>query len=446
MGFTILKIAMKTDSSIFLIFLIMLLTGCSILSQKIDSLENQPNTYSVIKLEGASQNKKLYCFENNYEQYYLEDEVTQKFYTQNFINKNKNLNFIQKSILLAIYEMLRRPDISGPYSRLQIYLRLDKDYYFDFRPSDLSESNSMPYLYGLEKIHDTFVKKEKFKNFIKLFNSNLSNNLPVSSEFEIFLRNHKNEILKNENLINIFTKGDETLTKHESFQPSNITNILNEYYKKNLNKEALYSADKNRLIPSKNNDKLLCNFDLSIEINKDDIFNYDKKDTHPFALKEGDKLFIAIASTLSDKSLRTLPDSYFFINKPSPTPVPLCSYVNEKMNLIAFSTLNRDPSQHLKHLFQYEIFNSESFPTLTEYLNFPRHLFLSSPERILYESKKGRKSQLEYLLSMNFPIYHVDSLGNIFGFASFKNNKKNSSFNSLFIDERNNFKLWCGKL
>lgn len=47
---------------------------------------------------------------------------------------------------------------------------------------------------------------------------------------------------------------------------------------------------------------------------------------------------------------------------------------------------------------------------------------------------------------MNFPIYHVDSIGNIFGFASFKNNKKNSSFNSLFIDERNNFKLWCGKL
>lgn len=124
---------MKTDSSIFLIFLIMLLTGCSILSQKIDSLENQPNTNSVIKLEGASQNKKLYCFENNYEQYYLEDEVTQKFYTQNFINKNKNLNFLQKSILLAIYEMQRRPDISGPYSRLQIYLRLDKDYYFDFR-------------------------------------------------------------------------------------------------------------------------------------------------------------------------------------------------------------------------------------------------------------------------------------------------------------------------
>jgi hypothetical protein len=115
------------------------------------------------------------------------------------------------------------------------------------------------------------------------------------------------------------------------------------------------------------------------------------------------------------------------------------------MNLITFSTLNRDPSQHLKHLFQYEIFNADSFPSLVEYLNFPRHLFLSSPERILYESKRGRKSQLDYLLSMNFPIYHIDTLGNIFGFASFFNNKKEAQFDSMFIDERNNNKLWCGK-
>jgi hypothetical protein len=432
--------------SIYLIsFFIFLLTGCTFLSQKIESLENKDNLQSNFNSSLTTKNKTLYCFENSYEQYYLEDDVTQNFYVQNFINANSKLNFIQKSILLSLYEMLRRPDISGPFSRLQVYLRLDRDYYFDFRPSDLSDMNSMPYLYGLEKIHNTFEKKENFKTFLKKYNSSFKINLPVSTEFELFLKSHKNDILKDENLINVFTKGDETLTKHESFQAGKLTKIINEYYGKYLNKEDLYYYDKNRITASVKNDKLSCNFDLSIEINKDDIFTYDKKDTHPFALKEGKNIFIAIASTLNDKSTKTLPETYFFKNKPSPTPVPLCKFVSEKMNLITFSTLNRDPSQHLKHLFQYEIFNADSFPSLVEYLNFPRHLFLSSPERILYESKRGRKSQLDYLLSMNFPIYHIDTLGNIFGFASFFNNKKEAQFDSMFIDERNNNKLWCGK-
>ena len=436
---------MKIISFIYFFILNNIISGCSFLSNKIESLENKNVTQINYRFQSGSQSKKLYCFENNYEQYYFEDDIVQNFYAQNFINNFKNLTFIQKSILFSFIEMLRRPDTSGPFSRLQVFIRLDKDYYFDFRPNDLSKTNTMPYIYGLENIYNFFAKKDNFKIFIKKINPNIPKNLPVSFDFEIFLRKHKNEILKNENLNPLYTKGDETLTKNETFISINISQLLNEYYTNHLNNIDLYSNEKKPLIPSKKDINLFCNFDLNSEINKDDIFNYDKKDTHPIAYKDGNNIFIAIASTINDSPIKTSTNTNFLKNKSSPSPVPFCRYENDKMNLITFSTMSRDPSQHLKHLFQYEIMNSDSFPTLMEYLNFPRHLFLSTPERILYESKKGRKAQLDYLLSMNFPIYHVDSIGNIFGIASFKNPKKDTSFNSLFIDERNNFRLWCGK-
>jgi hypothetical protein len=187
--------------SLYIFISILLLSGCTFLSRKIESLENKDYLQNNFNSSLTSKNKTLYCFENSYEQYYLEDDVTQNFYVQNFVNANIKTNFIQKSILLSFYEMLRRPDTSGPFSRLQVYIRTEKDYYFDFRPSDLSDINSMPYIYGLEKIHDTFEKKDTFRKFLKKYISSFNLNLPVSSEFELFLKKHKNEIIKDENLI-----------------------------------------------------------------------------------------------------------------------------------------------------------------------------------------------------------------------------------------------------
>jgi len=136
-------------------------------------------------------------------------------------------------------------------------------------------------------------------------------------------------------------------------------------------------------------------------------------------------------------------DGTHFLNTQSGlTPLPICLFSNKLQDIALFSLGERDPAQHLKHFISYEIARVDSFQSLEKLLNFSRHLFLNEPDRILYESKKGRKAQLDFFLTMNFPIYHVDSLGDVFGFAKFKGKKTEDR--SLIIDDRSQARIWCG--
>ncbi|MDD4976334.1 MAG: hypothetical protein PHY93_18390 [Bacteriovorax sp.] len=121
--------------------------------------------------------------------------------------------------------------------------------------------------------------------------------------------------------------------------------------------------------------------------------------------------------------------------------MPVCQFNNSLQDIILFSTSGRNPAQHLKHLVSYDISLVDSFQSLEELLKFSRHLFLSNPDRILYESKRGRKSQLDFFLSMNFPIYHVEALGDIIGAGIFKNARREDL--SLIADDRSKARLWC---
>ncbi|MCO4795058.1 MAG: hypothetical protein KC493_15180, partial [Bacteriovoracaceae bacterium] len=60
----------------------------------------------------------------------------------------------------------------------------------------------------------------------------------------------------------------------------------------------------------------------------------------------------------------------------------------------------------------------------------PRHLFLQNPNRLLYESEKGSKDQLANFLKLDFPIYHKQNLGLVYGHALVKNK------NSFILDHR----------
>ena len=170
-----------------------------------------------------------------------------------------------------------------------------------------------------------------------------------------------------------------------------------------------------------------CNFD----VNKDNL-----------SLEEGSNFFIAVSSSLVQKPLQNLQSTYFIKSRPSPLPLPVCQFNNSIQDIVLFSTLGRNPAQHLKHLVAYDINQINSFQSFEELLKFSRHLFLNNPDRILYESKRGRKSQLNFFLSMNFPIYHVEALGDIIGLSSFIKGKTEEK--SLIADDRSLAKLWCG--
>lgn len=430
--------------ALVLVFLL-LLASCGFFSKKVESL-----TSSFEKSDSSTRinRKNLHCPDNNKIQLILEDDSTIKFYrpVMSSLFEAKNYSFIQKAAMLSLIEMSRRPDKASPSARLQYFLRLNgKIFYFDFRPVNLDDGSKMPYLKGIEFLLKNFDTTKGLSKLAESLDQQIPQNINVTPEMEAFLQNNKNDLAKNETFAESFMKGDEVLTKHESFKRISYRKIVSIFFNDKLNTDTYYESSKNPLFPvnvGETDLELKCNTDISKENKfKDDLLYSPQNKSHYFALKDGENLFIAVSSAILEKPFKNYKNTYFFKTRVSPLPLPICQFRNVREDVVLFSTSGRNPEQHLKHLVTYDISLVDSFRTLEELLNFSRHLFLSNPDRILYESKRGRKSQLEFFLNMNFPIYHVDSIGDIIGSASFiYTGHKNQS---LIVDDRSSAKLWC---
>lgn len=428
----------------------LILPGCSFFTNKVEALVTADADLAN-KTNPADKfvKKNLFCFGNSKINLLLEDESTVKYYQPLIpvLFETKKYSFVQKAAMLSLIEMSRRPDEASPSARLQFYLRLNNtDYYFDLRPLDLGDDTKMPYLKGVQTLIKNFDSSKSILNIAETLDSVLPPNMDVSPEFENFLLSNRNELLKNEYLSEAFFKGDEVLTKHESFKRINIKKLISSFNAEKLSSDAFYTATANplALIDATESDlELKCNIDINKErFQKEEATSSASNKAHYFALKEGSNYFIAVSSTVIQKPFKNYQSTYFIKSKASSSPLPICQFKNKMEDIVLFSTSGRNPEQHLKHLISYDINQVDSFLTLSELLNFPRHLFLNDPDRILYESKRGRKSQLDLFLTMNFPIYHVEALGDIIGMASLKN--KNRDDKTLVVDDRSQSRIWCG--
>lgn len=439
---------MKSPFAIIALYLILTsITGCSFFTSSFENLASNKNKENKSVLAPTKIN---YCTDKSRIQYISEDEASLPFYRQinNSIFENKGINFIQKAVMLSLIEMSRRPDEASPYSRLQIFLSYNKKkYYYDFKPKEVNDKLQMPYLKALEFLTQKFLPGQSLLSIANILDVIVPNNFKVSSDFESFLRENKIDLLKNDYLTEQFFKGDEILTRYETFERSRYQNIIIQYLSQYSNSEN-YDFQKNGLETyklSKDNFEISCNVDLSIiSTLKDDLLISDKRKSHFIGYQDGNNSFLAVSSNNLKRPFST-DKSYYIKASSGADPLPVCEFKSDNKEIILFSSNGRNPIQHLQHLVSYEINLVDSSAALNDMLNFSRHLFLTNPDRILYESKRGRKSQLDFFLGMNFPIYHVESLGDIFGHAIFKKSIEGviKEEQSLHIDDRNQTRLWC---
>lgn len=431
---------------LFLTLLLFVLSSCSYLSTKFESMAQKSNSSSLPTLNL----KNNYCAQTGKLQYITEDEFSLKFYRSLNADlfENKNYSFIEKSIMLSLLEMSKRPDAASPSARLQVYLKLGPQvYYYDFRPKRLEDDTKMSYLRGLDYLSQKF-SKQSLSTLAGKLDALTPSSLGVSVEFERFLRENQKDLQKDETLLASFFKGDETLTRYETFDRPKFKTIVDFYKSPQYSNPDGYEYEKNGLKPSsgtKGNFETRCNYDLAQEPSlRDEMMTNEPKKTHYIGLSEGQNVFLAISSSTLFRPFKTQGNfSYFMKARPPALPLPICDFKGKGQEIVLFSSEGRNPIQHLQHLVAYEIDQIDSSYTLNELLNFSRHLFLSNPDRILYESTRGRKAQLDFFLAMNFPIYHVNNIGNVFGFAQFKGDKKQEA--SLHIDDRSSARLWCGQ-
>ena len=434
--------------SLALIISLSLLSGCTYLSKKFESMTEDNTSSTADTSKALAAKKRNYCPANSKFQYISEDEYTSKFYSQLHptLFENKNNTFAKKAVMFSLLEMSRRPDRASPYSRLQFYLRLNgKTYYYDFRSKNVGDDQKMPFMKGLETVTQKFIPGQTLLGIASEMDSIVPKGMVVSQEFENFLRDNRADMAKSDELTSRFFKGDEVITRYETFDRINYR-ALADIYLKNFSKSDGYEFDKDPLNLNKSpkeNFQANCNYNLNKEMTlRDAIVTSDQKLSHYIGLSEGNDFFLAVTSSDLVRPFTAIPKLGYIMKTKMPiSPLPICEFKGKTQDIVLFSSNGRNPVQHLQHLVAYDIDQIDSPLMLNELLNFSRHLFLSNPDRILYESKRGRKAQLDFFLAMNFPIYHVDALGNLFGHASFKNDKRLE--NILYSDDRSSARIWC---
>lgn len=114
---------------------------------------------------------------------------------------------------------------------------------------------------------------------------------------------------------------------------------------------------------------------------------------------------------------------------------------NQLHSLAFLASDSRDPGQHLYHLFKLNLEKVITTSDLDTLIKFSRHLFLTNPLRLIYESHRGSEKQLTELLKLNIPIYNANNLGNIIGLLIDQKNEKKS--HHFILDDRHEGHLSC---
>jgi hypothetical protein len=429
-------------SSSLILCISFILVSCSFFSQKIDDLAQKNQ-----KLSDLSQAKKdNFCEEKTRLQYFAEDESSLKFF-KNLDLFNKKIPFVQKAIMYSLLEMNRRPDLISPSTRLQVYMTISgSTYYFDFYPKDPNDSSKYSYMRGLSYLSEKFLNGTSLSAIADEMDNSVPQQLPVTQELEDFLHKYRSDLQQSELMTSRFFKGDETITRFETFHRMSFRNIVNNFSitKSEANS---FEIEKFKLAPFvvKSVDmNVNCNVDLNKNNGSaDEVLSSDNTRIHTMGLIEGDNTFLAVSSGNFQRPLKFEKNFIFVQMKPSPFPAPICEFKDHGVSFSLFSAEGRSPAQHLKHLIAYEIGKVQNPAEVNELLKFSRHLFLNDPDRILYESKRGRKTQLDFFLAMNFPIYHADNLGDVFGSITYPRDGQKKL--SLIIDDRDSSRLSCQK-
>jgi hypothetical protein len=352
------------------------------------------------------------------------------------ISQFKRFSFIDKSVLWSLLQMNLRPDLSSPTSKMQMLIKVNgKENYFN---SYTKSSKGFPYFYILEHVLKKYKSKYTLMDLAKIYDSQFNYKIYVSKGFESFLEENKNQILENSYLKRYYIRGDEVLKQDEKLPKITIAKLIQKYLSTKKRHQYkignyLFTYDKSSSFTPQ------CNFDMDLYRNS--IFLIHKKQikSHIFAYKFQKNAFMAI----SDQSLTNIHPLYnspLFKGTSNTRSAAICSFKNKfKTNntLWLSSTYSRDPGQHLFNLMEYGLNNISSVKELDSMLKFSRHQFLKDPVRLIIESRRSTKDQLNELLKLNIPIYNSKRLGKVWGYFQSANES------SFVLDDRREGNLEC---
>lgn len=421
-------------------FLLFFLSSCSFLLDKFDQTQRGFSPKSVIQ--------KTLCEEPTSRSLVGESERFNTHFVSFLDKLNRRgirLNFIDKVVLLSLLNMNLRPDVVTPTSAFTFYIRDEKgeEFFFDFRKKSL-ENDSRPWsgFWAFEYLLKTFKSRFDLANLISMIERDYSHHFEVTSSLGHFFGENVANLRKNKTFASSFFINNEVLRVGETLPDLAFSHLWKSY----RNQFQTQNNDiflKNTLMQFKDSSNqgttLSCNFDMNLYDNT--ILLISEKDfpSYSFGYQE-EKTFVLVSSSQDIGAFEDLDAAPIFKGNSNIRPPSLCHYHTDQGGSgIFMSTKGRDPGQHLYHLFVYSKDRISSRQKIDEALKLPRHIFLTSPLRLIYESYRGNDQKLEKLLQLNFPIYHAAALGRIWGLVSSENDR------GFVLDDRYQSEIWCQK-
>ncbi|MBT7610483.1 MAG: hypothetical protein HN576_12055 [Bacteriovoracaceae bacterium] len=347
----------------------------------------------------------------------------------------KRLSLIELSVMWGLFQLNVRPDLASPTSRLQAMVKIkNKLNYLQFD----QHVSKTPYLSGLNYILKRYNSKASLIRIAKLLHKHLPRTIPIDNDFSQFLEKNQTKLQNHDQFKSAFFKASQVIRKGESLPKINFKKItLQRDRKKPVRPNTHLFATK-----ISKDQNIYCNVDLTLY--KNNIFlisNEDAPEGLPFSIskKNGDHIILVASNQL--QTIMPFKETFNLKGKANGNPMVFC-YLKSKQTQNEFSIVSskgRDPGQFIYHLLNIDLQDSKTLKETQNYINFPRHLFLRSPDRLIYESIKGSEEQLQNYLGLNFPIFHKTHLGRIWIHAKLNDSKKSG----LLLDRRTEGALAC---
>lgn len=413
---------------LFLIIFPTLFSSCTYLINNINE-NKQVKLIKTIPDKNSCQNSKqknIELIEKN--PYNMENFI--QFIS--LVKKWNKISLIEQSVLFSLLQMNIRPDLSSPTSELKLVINYNgKQEYFHFSGKN---QNTFPYLFGLETILKHYNSKFSLLSLASILSKHYKKQIIIDQQFEQFLKNNNNNLKSHSIFKRYFFKAENFLKEKESLPPLPFKMIIKRY-KKLVKNEKNQPSVSRKLFPynidvGSKSTVIRCNHNINLYKTSKYTISPNFSENNIFGIQDKTGNSFLATSSQSTKTIKPIFNTFLIGGNNLNETSAICIINNTKKNvqLSLFSFDDRDPRQHLFHLIQYEISESTSLSIIDEFIKFPRHLFLANPVRMLYESSRGSKKQLESFLATNFPIYHSEQLGNIWIHGKFNGNNNENGF------------------
>jgi hypothetical protein len=271
--------------------------------------------------------KKTYCStETNFT--LISDSKDSQMVFSKFINDYK-FNYADKLVLWTFVQMNLRPDLTGPNSKLQIFLNYNgREDYYHFYTKETKQT--YPLFYGLEYILKKYQSRYGLLKLANIFDNKYPNRFFVSEAFATFLEDNIKEISADKNLKRYFTRAEEPLREGERIYKQKLSPFIKMYLKskksiKYVKNDYLFEYKRNNLIKAK------CNYDMSLYNSSIYLINDKFIKSNMFGMRENSNLFLS-ATTQSLKKLISLKNSIYFKSDKTRESAAMCSFKSQLNN------------------------------------------------------------------------------------------------------------------